>query len=103
MHLADRISRIIQNEPAIRSAAKTTTRNPLLKPVIGFAIAASVTVVVILGVKQAGMGPAATSAPTVAANHSEPLLIIRWHVLLVSHQYRIKPRATRLAQMPNPG
>ncbi len=71
MHLADRISRIIQNEPAIRSAAKTTTRNPLLKPVIGFAIAASVTVVVILGVKQAGIGPAATQAPTVAANHTE--------------------------------
>lgn len=72
MHLADRISRILQNEPAILSTARNTTRNPLLKPVIGFAIAASVTVAVILGVKQTGMGPAATPAPTVAANHSEP-------------------------------
>ena len=71
MHLADRISHIIQNEPAILSPTKTISRNPLLKPVIGFAIAASVTVVVILGVKQAGIGPATTHAPSVAANHSE--------------------------------
>jgi negative regulator of sigma E activity len=71
MHLADRISHIIQNEPAIRSTAKTTTRNTLIKPVIGFAIAASVTVVVILGVKQSGIGPAATQAPMVAVNHTE--------------------------------
>jgi len=73
MHLADRVSRIIQNEPALYSTARATSRNPLLKPVIGFAIAASVTVVVILGVKQAGMGPEATPAPTVAATtHAEP-------------------------------
>ena len=72
MHLADRVSRIIENEPALYSTARATTRNPLLKPVIGFAIAASVTVVVILGVKQAGMGTEATPAPTVAANHAKP-------------------------------
>ena len=71
MHLADRISRIIQNEPAIRSTAKTTTRNTLIKPVIGFAIAASVTVVVILGAKQSGLGTSATQAPMVTANHTE--------------------------------
>ena len=71
MNLADRISRIIQNEPAQITATKSTILTPLLKPVIGFAIAASVTVVVILGMKQANMGPAAIPAPTVAVNQKE--------------------------------
>jgi len=71
MNLADRISRIIENEPALLTVTKSAIRNSLLKPVIGFAIAASVTVVVILGVKQTSMGPAANQTPTIAANQTE--------------------------------
>lgn len=70
MHLADRISAAIQNEPAILAPASST--NQFLKPAIGFAIAASVTVVAILGVRQAGIGPAATSTPVVAENQAAP-------------------------------
>jgi sigma-E factor negative regulatory protein RseA len=73
IHLADRISSSIQNEPAILAPARNTIRNQIFKPAIGFAIAASVTVVVILGVKQAGVGPASTTAvPTVVAIQTEP-------------------------------
>lgn len=74
LHLADRIRASIQNEPAILAPARNTTRNPFIKPAIGFAIAASVTVAVILGVKQAGVGPAATiaPAPVVAASQTPP-------------------------------
>ena len=72
MHLADRIRASIQNEPAFIAPARNTIRNQLVKPAIGFAIAASVTVAVILGVKQAGVGPASTTpAPTVATNQTE--------------------------------
>lgn len=72
IHLADRIRSSIQKEPAILAPARNTVRNQLVKPAIGFAIAASVTVAVILGVKQSGVGPASsTPAPTVAAIQSE--------------------------------
>jgi sigma-E factor negative regulatory protein RseA len=72
IHLADRIRTSIQNEPAILAPARNTTRNQIFKPAIGFAIAASVTVAVILGVKQTGVGPASTTpAPVVAVNQTE--------------------------------
>jgi sigma-E factor negative regulatory protein RseA len=72
IHLADRIRTSIQNEPAILAPARNSIRNQLVKPAIGFAIAASVTVAVILGVKQTGMGPASsTPVPTIAANQME--------------------------------
>lgn len=74
IHLADRIRASLENEPAILAPASNTIRNQLVKPAIGFAIAASVTVAVILGVKQSGVGPASsTPAPTtIAANQTEP-------------------------------
>lgn len=79
MHLADRIRASLENEPSILAPASNTIRNQLVKPAIGFAIAASVTVAVILGVKQSGVGPASsTPAPTtVAANQTETPAVVR--------------------------
>lgn len=68
MGLADRISAAIQNEPPI--LAPRTLTHPVLRPVIGFAIAASVTAIAILGVRQASFGPAGMPDPAVAANAS---------------------------------
>lgn len=73
IHLADKIRASLENEPAISATTSANPiRNQMMKPAIGFAIAASVTVAVIMGVKQAGVGPAATNqAPvTVAANQA---------------------------------
>jgi sigma-E factor negative regulatory protein RseA len=50
-NLADRISADIQNEPTVLAPRASATQN-LLKPVAGFAIAASVAAMAILGIQQ---------------------------------------------------
>ena len=68
MNLAERVSKALQNEPAYTETRKSFL---LLKPLAGFAIAASVTVVAILGVRQAGIEPAGSPSPVVASNGIE--------------------------------
>jgi sigma-E factor negative regulatory protein RseA len=55
VNLAERISQLIMKEPAIISMEKPF--RAAIKPVIGFAIAASVAAVAILGVRQIGTNP----------------------------------------------
>jgi negative regulator of sigma E activity len=62
--LADRISNAIVKEPAILAPSGRVIQ--FFKPALGFAIAASVTVVAILGVRQASIGPVTGSAPVIA-------------------------------------
>ena len=69
MELAERISRAVMSEPAIISRRKDL--QTLFKPVIGFAIAASVATIAILGVRQIGTGPATTQNEIVASNPPE--------------------------------
>ena len=52
--LAANISKSVQNEPAI--VAPVRLSHPLVKPVTGFAIAASVTALAILGIQQQQLG-----------------------------------------------
>jgi sigma-E factor negative regulatory protein RseA len=68
--LAERVSMAIEQEAAITPAAPRSHRiwHGLLKPVAGFAIAASVAVIAVLGVRQfqpdtAGPGPVVATAP----------------------------------------
>ena len=79
MKLADRISRVLRNQPAI--IARRKTLHTVFKPVIGFAIAASVATVAILGVRQIGTGPAATQNEIVAGNPPE---VVNFPVATVS-------------------
>lgn len=70
INLAERISRVLDNEPAI--IARQKVLHALFKPALGFAIAASVATVAILGVRQTGTGPV-TIAPgeIIASNQPE--------------------------------
>ncbi len=52
--LAVNVSKSVQNEPAI--VAPVRLSHPLIKPVTGFAIAASVTALAILGIQQQQLG-----------------------------------------------
>jgi sigma-E factor negative regulatory protein RseA len=67
--LAERVSRIVNNEPAIIARQKTLPA--VFKPVIGFAIAASVATIAILGVRQVSTGPTATPNEIIASNPPE--------------------------------
>ena len=65
--LAQKISDSIESEPHIL-APSTTTRSSFLRPVAGFAIAASVATIAILGIQQGNENAAVTSGTTIAAN-----------------------------------
>ena len=72
--LAERVSTAIEREAAVAPGAPRTHWNwqGLLKPVAGFAIAASVAVIAVLGVRQfqpgaAGQGPVIATAPVTSA------------------------------------
>ena len=67
MNLAERISRVLDNEPAI--IARQKVLHTLFKPALGFAIAASVATVAILGVRQIGSGPATTTPGEIIASN----------------------------------
>ena len=67
MSMAERISRVLNNEPAIIARQKNLVA--FFKPVVGFAIAASVATVAILGVRQIGTGPVATPPGEVIASN----------------------------------
>jgi sigma-E factor negative regulatory protein RseA len=67
--LADRVSAAIKNEPNILAPKRTVTH--FLKPVLGFAIAASVAVVAILGVRHTGTGPSITPTQSVAVHQPD--------------------------------
>lgn len=69
INLAERISRDINNEPAI--IARQKNLNTLFKPVVGFAIAASVAAVTILGVRQIGNGPVAAPPGEIVASNPQ--------------------------------
>jgi len=72
-HLAERISMAIKDEPVIM--VPKTGRFPVtgyFKPALGFAIAASVTVAVIIGVRQTSEVPSLESTQTVAAQQQSP-------------------------------
>ena len=73
INLVNRVSEAIQNEslPSIHGQKRL---QQFLKPLTGFAIAASVTVVAILGIKQTEIEPGATgsSTPVVASNSITP-------------------------------
>ena len=68
-HLAERVSTAIARDAASASGGSRSYRNwqGLLKPVAGFAIAASVAVIAVLGVRHfepgAGQGPVIATAP----------------------------------------
>ena len=72
INLSDRIIKAIENESIPSMPARGL--QPFLKPIAGFAIAASVTVVAILGVRQAGIEPGSSttgsSTPVVASTTS---------------------------------
>lgn len=65
---AGRISKAIENETAHAAPSARTT--PFLKPMAGLAIAASVAVVAILGVRQVGITPGTAPAELVARNQA---------------------------------
>ena len=69
MNLADRISKALQNEPAFSDSSHKVQQ--FLKPLAGFAIAASVTIVAILGVRQASIEPTGSPASVVASNPAD--------------------------------
>ena len=75
LSLADRISSAIAREPAL-GAPKSQVTPTLRKPAVGFAIAASVAVIVILGVRQVsevpGGGPSAVPVQTQTLASSQP-------------------------------
>jgi len=67
---ADRVMSAIRDEPAIVAPGRTLNR--FLKPAMGFAIAASVAAVAILGLRQAGVGtPTSIQTATVAVQPQE--------------------------------
>lgn len=72
-HLAERISMAIKDEPVI--AAPKTGRFSLtdfFKPALGFAIAASVTVAVVIGVRQISEVPSLDTTQSVAIQQQSP-------------------------------
>ena len=66
--IADKIRDAIESEPAILAPHRKTSR--FLKPVMGFAIAASVAVVVILGLQQSNTSPSFVPVQSLAINQS---------------------------------
>lgn len=73
--LVDRVASAISDEPAIVAPNKVVVAS-FLKPVAGFAIAASVTVVAILGIQQDRSGDqhALAPSPQVAAVNNTPAI-----------------------------
>lgn len=79
MSLADRISKALDNEPALTATHSGPARslNPFLKPLAGLAIAASVTFVAIVGIRQVAMTPGSVNVVpennnVVASNQVDP-------------------------------
>lgn len=66
LKLADRISSAIRDEPGLPTASGKLSY--IFRPVAGFAIAASVTVVAILGIRQASLDAPLPAAPVVASS-----------------------------------
>ncbi len=90
LKLADRISRALQNEPALNAPNQTTTPQ-YLKPVIGFAIAASVTFVAIMGVRQTSIEPVASPVPAIASvqpviTHQPVATVVATHPVIQEQQ-----------------
>jgi hypothetical protein len=76
--LTERISNALLNEPA---AAAVNRLQTFLKPLAGFAIAASVAALAIIGVRQMEEGPAITANPAIAVNQP---VSARRHAVAVS-------------------
>ena len=90
LKLADRISLALRNEPALNNLPHASPQ--YLKPVIGFAIAASVTFVAIMGVRQTGIEPVASPVPAVASvqpvitNHPAATVVATHPVIQEQHE-----------------
>ena len=69
MTLADRISKVIASDPPL--SLSSLNKHQFLKPAAGFAIAASVALVAILGVRQVGMVPGNSPTPVIAESSIE--------------------------------
>jgi len=67
--IADKVRAVIEHEPAILAPDSKTSR--FLKPVMGFAIAASVAVVVILGLQQSNTNPSFVPVQPLAKHQSK--------------------------------
>ncbi len=66
--IADRIKTAIKNEPTILAPRHTAN---FIKPIMGFAMAASVAVIVVLGVQQTSTKPATIPTRTIASNQPD--------------------------------
>ena len=69
LKLADRVSAVIKDEPHVLAPKHMVTH--FFKPVMGFAIAASVAIVAILGVRQTGTSPSNIPTQSVAVHQPE--------------------------------
>ncbi|MBI4005319.1 MAG: sigma-E factor negative regulatory protein [Gammaproteobacteria bacterium] len=101
--LADRVGEAIKNEPNNLAPRFTVIR--FIKPVMGFAIAASVAVVAILGVRQTGTSPSITPTQPIAVHQPEitspqlATLSKEQETQQASHAYKLPADATAMARL----
>jgi sigma-E factor negative regulatory protein RseA len=76
--LAASLNKLLENEPAILAPQKkpSITQHPYLKPVAGFAIAASITAVAVLGLMPANESSIPGADSTIAANEITPTTVV---------------------------
>lgn len=72
VNLADNVSKAIASEPIIFAPGKTSTQT-IVKPIVGFAIAASVAAMAILSLQQNGDEQVATASPQIAKQTTAPV------------------------------
>lgn len=72
--IADHVSEQLASEPTILAPVKTTS--PLLKPILGFAVAVSVAVIAVLGIQAGNKDNTGAPAPAVAMTPTVPLSTI---------------------------
>ncbi len=90
-NIADRISTAIKDEPTILAPKHATN---FFKPIMGFAIAASVAVVVILGVQQTSLNPVTTPTQTIASHQPD----LSNHQLVTN--VAVKPATQQVKPLP---